>query len=668
MSSAVSGAQATIPTSTSLLHLLGSIAGRLARDEHPLELINGVFGELATPLALSAYLYYQSDKTGRELSLLAYRGVEETIAAAHDLLPIGPPEISLCVWPASGKQTEHSSAWLGRSDLAGLPVGAQVPLRAASHCLGSFVVAGRRPPFSADEIELLETVGHLIAAALDRRRLRYQLQTEHGRFRALLDHMPAAVLLAEAKSGRIVMGNPQAERMLGHAVAADDNHAGEAEPIERSLLQAVSGESDQSVDYLLKRRDGTATWLRASGSPIRDPQGRVIGNLITCYDIDQEKRAEAALRDSEQYFRQLADATPQIIWAADPQGRVDYLNKQWFEYTRLTEEQSYRDDVWKKVIHPDDLAAALEKWAAAVRAGTPLETENRLFDPARGEYRWHLVRALPLRGSAGQVVRWLGTATDIDERIRMQQALVKADRSKDEFLAILGHELRNPLSAIGYALAMLEVSPLEQEGLHSVELIRGQVEQISRLIEDLLDLSRVKQGKIAIEKRLVDLAEVVGRAVEVTRPLFEERRHTLDLSLTAMPLRLEVDPARLEQITVNLLVNAARYTDVGGRISLAAWLEGEQACLRVRDNGIGMSPEALASAFQLFKQDSAAQHRSKEGLGIGLALVEALARLHQGTVRAHSDGIGCGSEFTVRLPLLAGGQQSASASAGERNL
>jgi PAS domain S-box-containing protein len=646
---------------SSWLDFLTKIAGRIAKGDHSLPFIDEVFSELISTLGMDVYLYYQADKPEQTLTLLAYRGLEEEAADRHDVLRAAPGG-GRCVWPVKGEVAAPAGAeqLVQLPDLSAsldLPVGAHVPLRAGSRCLGSLVVAGRGAPLAGDDLDLLEAVCGLMAVALDRGRLRYQLQTEHARFQALLDHIPAAVLLADASSGRIVIGNPQAEQILGLPVASARFAEGAAGPEELPLLRALSGEAAQAMDYLFRRSDGTQTWLRASGSPIRDSQGRVIGSLITCYDIDQEKRAEAALRQSEEHFRQLADATPQIIWAADGQGKVDYFNKQWFEYTGFSEQQSFQEDGWKAVLHPDDLALTLEKWAAAVRTGEPLEIENRLFDRARGGYRWHLVRAIPLKDSEGRVGRWLGTATDIDERIRRQQELVQADRSKDEFMSVLGHELRNPLAAISYAVSLLELDEEDLQRRQPLDLIRGQLTQISRLIEDLLDLSRVKQGKIAIEKRLIDLNLVAGNAVEATRPLFQQRKQVLHVSQVAARLPLEADPLRLEQVIVNLLNNAAKYSEPGGHIWLTTEREGKQALLTVRDNGIGMTPETLSSIFHLYAQDSAARRRSEGGLGIGLALVDALVKLHQGNVSARSEGLGRGSEFTVRLPLSTAGHE-----------
>jgi PAS domain S-box-containing protein len=508
----------------SWLPLLARIAVRLAQVKRSLGLIEGVFAELAEPFSLSAYLYYQADKDQGTLSLLAYQGIDETIAGQCDVLETGPvARESARFWPAEAERT--ASAALPEMSVAlELAAGAHLPLCSPEGCLGSLVLAGRRGPFSEEEQVFLRAVADLVAAALERGRLRYQLQTEHARFQALLDHMPAAVLLAEAPSGRILLGNPEAERMLGHSLVSAGSESGVApDPPELRLLRALSGEDARSIDYLYQRSDGTKTWLRASGSPIRDPQGRVIGSLITCYDID--------------------------------------------------------------------------------------------------------------------------------ERIRMQQELLKADRSKDQFLTSLGHELRNPLSVINYAVSLLEVEAQNPDSRQTLELMRRQLGHISRLIEDLLDLSRVKQGKIAIQKQAVDLNEVARRAVEATRPQFERREQVLEVSLAPAPLMLQADPVRLEQVVLNLLNNAAKYTESSGCIWLRTQREGDQACLVVRDNGIGISPEALPSIFELYTQDRSASDRSEGGLGVGLALVEALVKLHQGSVTAHSEGIGCGSQFTVRLPL-----------------
>lgn len=225
-----------------------------------------------------------------------------------------------------------------------------------------------------------------------------------------------------------------------------------------------------------------------------------------------------------------------------------------------------------------------------------------------------------------------------------------ASRAKDQFLAMLAHELRNPLAAIASALQLLR-SPAEAEQAQwALEVGERQVGHLVRLIDDLLDVSRITQGKIQLEKRPLAVSEIVQRAVESVRPQVERRRHNLLVSITSEPLWVEADPTRLEQVAVNLLTNASKYTDEGGRIEIAVRREGEEAVIRVRDNGIGMSPEMVSHVFELFTQIDHSLDRSQGGLGIGLTLVRSLVRMHGGDVTAHSEGPGRGSEFVVRLP------------------
>jgi signal transduction histidine kinase len=234
---------------------------------------------------------------------------------------------------------------------------------------------------------------------------------------------------------------------------------------------------------------------------------------------------------------------------------------------------------------------------------------------------------------------------------RAEEALRQADRRKDEFLAVLGHELRNPLAPLRTALQILRI----QRGGAEVERLAGvmdrQVDHLVRLVDDLLDVTRIARGKIELRKGPVDLAAVLERCLERVRPHLEERQHTLDVSLPGQPLPLEADPARLEQVFTNLLSNAGKYTPPGGHVSLSATREGDRAVVRVRDNGIGIRPEMLGRVFDMFQQADRVPGRVAEGLGLGLALVRGLVALHGGSVVASSDGPGAGSEFAVSLPL-----------------
>jgi PAS domain S-box-containing protein len=295
-------------------------------------------------------------------------------------------------------------------------------------------------------------------------------------------------------------------------------------------------------------------------------------------------------------------------------------------------------------------------------AGETLRQHPALLRHSDGSIR-HVRITANSQWDAGKLIhsRWfirdvtqerLAESSRTRELERAEGALLEADRRKDEFLAVLAHELRNPLAPIRYAVAMARKEGRDEaERLQAQAIIERQVKHMSRLLDDLLDVSRITRGKLVLRRSAVDLASVVAAAQEPARPLMEERRHTLVVKLPQEPVRLVSDPVRLAQVLANLLINAAKYTDSGGRIELEASRAGGALVVAVRDNGIGISEEMMPRVFTLFAQASPALERSEGGLGIGLALVRGLVELHGGTVSAHSAGIGKGSEFVVRLPI-----------------
>lgn len=250
--------------------------------------------------------------------------------------------------------------------------------------------------------------------------------------------------------------------------------------------------------------------------------------------------------------------------------------------------------------------------------------------------------------------------TDLEDRVRertaeltrLNAALRDADRRKDEFLAMLAHELRNPLAAVKSGVSLLEMDASEDRVTWAIPMIGRQVDQLAHLIDDLLDVSRITRGKIQLRRRPLDLSVIIDRAVAAVRPLVSERRHRLEIDVDSSPLPVSADPTRLEQILVNLLTNAAKYTDEGGRIALNVRRGEGLVTISVRDDGIGMSPETLSKIFDLFAQADRSLDRSRGGLGIGLTLVKLLVEMHEGQVSASSAGLGKGSEFTVTMPLL----------------
>ena len=257
----------------------------------------------------------------------------------------------------------------------------------------------------------------------------------------------------------------------------------------------------------------------------------------------------------------------------------------------------------------------------------------------------------------GAVSGYIGSCIDITERKRAEEELREADRRMEEFLAVLSHELRNPLAMIQTALDLMNYAEMTGAKFEwERAMIARQTRHLKRLVDDLLDVSRISRGRIELQKEIVELATVVAEAVETVQPQLDKRHQEIHISLPKEPLRLEADPTRLEQILLNLLTNAAKYTDAGGRIGLIVERHDGEVVVRVRDSGIGITPEMLPRIFDLFVQDEHQRDRSLGGMGIGLSLVKNLVAMHGGSITAHSQGPGMGSEFVVRLPVLSGTQ------------
>jgi PAS domain S-box-containing protein len=353
-------------------------------------------------------------------------------------------------------------------------------------------------------------------------------------------------------------------------------------------------------------------------------------------------------RLSELRFRQLADWMPQIVWTALPDGTVDYINARGPDLTAVKQEEGLGLR-WVERVHPEDRSRVAAQWKRAVHDSSLYESEFRL-QMRDGSYRWQLVRAVPIRDSRGNVVRWLGTATDIEEQKKTQRVIEDENQRKSDFLAILAHELRNPLTPIRNAALLLERSRAAGAAAQdrAVQIIERQVTQMARLIDDLLDLSRIARGKILLRKERLDVAAVVRTVVDDRREGIEKRQLSVETALPGSPVWLWADGARVAQTVGNLLDNAEKYSDPGGRIRVQVELVGGEVAIRVRDSGIGLSPEAKQHLFEPFVQARGALGRG--GLGLGLSLVKSLAELHGGRVEAESEGAGRGATFTVWLP------------------
>ncbi|WP_437719993.1 PAS domain-containing hybrid sensor histidine kinase/response regulator [Sorangium sp. So ce861] len=360
---------------------------------------------------------------------------------------------------------------------------------------------------------------------------------------------------------------------------------------------AVERGAPFAEELRLRRHDGAYRWFLARGELVRDGAGRVVRWLGTSTDVDERRRAEAG-------------APGQVQWV-------------------------------------------LDTWSRALATGAPYEVEHRTAFPAAREPRWYLVRAVPIRGASGEIVRWYGTCTDIHDAKLAEAALKEADQRKDDFLAMLAHELRNPLGPIRNAVELLRHTAVQQPALvRACGVIDRQVSHMARLVDDLLDVSRVARGRIQLRKERCDLARLLRHTAEDYRSTLEASGLRLDLKLPAGPVWVLGDPTRLSQAVSNLLHNADKFTDPGGRVTVALSVTPESsAVVRVRDTGIGVDPATLARMFEPFSQADRSLDRSRGGLGLGLALVKGLIGLHGGTVSAESGGIGHGTEMVLCLQI-----------------
>ena len=379
-----------------------------------------------------------------------------------------------------------------------------------------------------------------------------------------------------------------------------------------------------------------------------------------CWESIARARAARVIEASERRYRVVADAMPQLVWTADADGVVDYYSARARAYHGI------EVGTWQPMVHPDDLHPTVAAWERALRDQEPFAFEHRLR-MADGHYRWHLSRAEPIAPTPGsdERVRWIGTATDVhelretQERLRVQEEQLRdVDRRKDEFIAILAHELRNPLAPLRTGLDVLRLSHDAAGAVARVRpMMERQVTQMVRLIDDLLDVSRITSGKIQLQPEPTLVAQLVRDAMEGHRAALDIGRLSAQVALPPEPVYVYADHARFVQILSNLLHNAIKFTDPGGTIAIAGSVagtdrQGHELCLSISDSGAGIAAEALPHIFELFAQGHQPSGLGRVGLGIGLALARRLAELHGGRLEASSEGPGRGATFTLTVPTM----------------
>jgi PAS domain S-box-containing protein len=476
-------------------------------------------------------------------------------------------------------------------------------------------------------------------------------------------------VIATDVAGVIRFMNPVAEELTGWDEASARGRSlsdvfriiGEENrvPIESSARQVLQeGKRVQLANHtILISRDGAERAIAESGAPVLDDSGAVQGMVLVFRDVSEERRIERTRQQREAELQIINDYARFPVARCDPRHHYLFVNKAYAERLGRTPEECVGRHI--REVAGEQAYESIRHYMEEALAGKVVEFEAEI--PYAGSYgqRWMRCIYAPVRDADGTVRSFVAAVTDITERktaeaeLRQSRAaLLETDRRKDEFIATLSHELRNPLAPIRAAakvIASPQVSPTQLQRAQII--IERQVTHMALLLDDLLDIARITQGKLQLKKGPVALFDVVDAAVEAARPMLNDKNHQLSLVLPTEPVLLDADPLRLSQILSNLLMNAAKYSDPGSHIEVAATVEPGALLLSVRDDGIGIAPESINGIFEMFSQIEGVTGRSDGGLGIGLALVKGLTELHGGTVEVRSDGLGHGSIFTVRLPF-----------------
>jgi len=484
----------------------------------------------------------------------------------------------------------------------------------------------------------------------------------------------ADAIISKTLDGVITSWNKGAERLFGwtaeeavgksiHLIVPDDLHDQEREILDRLRR----GERVEHLDVERRRKDGARVHVSVTISPVRDRHGHIIGASKTARDITARKEWEAQLLRSEEALRRnrdelkLAMSTAKMgAWSRDL-----VLDTVWWspEFAELfgfpIDDTNYSRERLFEMLRPDDRPHLIAIIAEALEKHQDYAVEFEMQNATTGEWRWIEARGTAIYGADGKPTMIYGLAMDINDRRRAVEALQEADRRKDEFLATLAHELRNPLAPISSGLHILRSSSDPPQRAIALEIMERQLAQMVRLVDDLLDVARITTGKVEVRHEPLDLAVAINDAIETGQPLLGQGRENLTVTAAGRPVFVNGDRTRLAQVFANLLNNSEKYSEAGQPISITIGREGGEAVVRVKDGGMGIHPEMLPRVFDMFRQADRTGGRSRGGLGIGLSLVKRIVELHGGTVTAQSEGLGLGSEFIVRLPTIEGARTDA---------
>lgn len=513
--------------------------------------------------------------------------------------------------------------------------------------------------FGVIEEEQVRRVWGTVRDITARKRAEEALKRKEAEFRALADNITQLAWMAD-ESGYIFWYNQRWFDYTGTDLE-EMKGWGWREVHHPDFVEAVVEKYNSHIRegllwediFPLRSKEGEFRWFLSRAVPFREEEGGPVRWFGTNTDITEQREVERELRENEERLRLALKAGRTGVWDLDiPEGKVAWSEETCEVFgvdekgTEVTPEQFF------SFIHLDDRERVREVVSTALESADSYSAEFRIVRPD-GEVRWISDLGLIRRDSQGVAVSMIGTLTDRTDEKLATEGLKEADRRKDEFLATLAHELRNPLAPLRTGLEVLRQAPRESEmALRAQQMMERQLVHMVRLIDDLLDVSRISRGKIELKREVVSIQSILESAIEASRSTIEAAQHRLDLDIPSTPILLDGDPTRLAQVVSNLLNNAAKYTLEGGKITVKVSGRGERVVISISDTGVGITEEMLPLVFDMFTQVGKTIDRAQGGLGIGLSIVKSLVALHGGTIRAESAGAGKGSTFTVELPCL----------------
>ena len=489
------------------------------------------------------------------------------------------------------------------------------------------------------------------------------------RLAAILDQLPVGVSVMNF-DGRVTLANPPMRRFMPERTPFLDPErqsrwrawkadGSSLEPADWPARRAMRGEAVvPGVEFLFTDDDGCEVWTSVAATPLRNDGGAVGGAVMVIQDIDDRKRAEEALRKSEVRLGGILRQSPAGIVQTDAAGCMTLVNPRWCEMLGHPEAELLGRSLIE-ITHPMFVAPTVAAFGRLAAGGPDFKIE-KAYCRKDGSVLHAQSNVAAIRSSAGQLIGMITVVLDISERLRSEAELrrlaaelTEADRRKDIFLATLAHALRNPLAPIRNGLQVMKLAKNNGEAFEKVlAMMDRQLSQLVRLVDDLLDVNRITQGKVELRRERVDLRVVIDAAVETSRPAVEQAGHDLVVAVPTAPIFVNGDGTRLAQVVSNLLNNSSKYTHRGGHVRLTVERDDGTAVVSIKDDGIGIPPAMLGKVFDLFTQVDRTLEKTTGGLGIGLSLVKGLLEMHGGSIEALSDGEGMGSEFVVRLPVM----------------